>query len=214
MLKLLDLKMERALLDYLPCTGTASYADCYVQEDLALINSLGTKKSTVLNIHKYSDGLKARIFKKYTLNHVPSQSILGIVYVGHNLELENVLKIIPNYLIRFGITGSKEFNDGDITVNKIKLTDYEQEICFLFLLNWEFKQIADFMNSFRPLTLPRTADTIIKKKNYLCAKFNLDSSRLKDLQDFLVSVGFHNKMPVSFYDRIIGSQLLRVEQNS
>jgi hypothetical protein len=64
------------------------------------------------------------------------------------------------------------------------------------------------MNTFRGEHYTRTADTIIKKKNYICEKLSLPSTNVSDLQDFLVSVGFHNSMPQSFYNRIIGSTIL------
>jgi hypothetical protein len=194
----------------MPCDGTSQYADSYVREDLLLINSLEINKViSTLNVHHYSDGVKARIFKKYILSHKPSESILGTIYSGYDIELKDVLKILPIYITRFGPNNSiQSINNNDVLIDQVKLTNYEQELCFLFLLNWEFKQIADFMNKFRPNHTDRTADTVIKKKNYICEKLNLKSNRMKDLQDFLISIGFHNKMPVSFYNQVIGSTLL------
>jgi len=147
----------------MPCENTAKYADCYVQEDKSLMDSLDPTRG-----------------------------------------------IIPSFIIRFGITGSFEAIDKNTTINDFSLTDYEQEVCFLILLNWDFKQIADFMNQTRPEYTNRSSDTIIKKKNYLCNKFNLKSTNVENLQEFLVSIGFHNKMPLSFYNRIICSKVLTV----
>lgn len=49
----------------MPCTGTSQYASQYIEEDKTLINN---KKidivTSILNVHNYSDGLKARVFKK------------------------------------------------------------------------------------------------------------------------------------------------------
>ncbi len=195
----------------MPCENTAQYADCYVQEDKSLLDSLDpTRGISVLNIHNYSDGLKARVFKKHILHHKPTNSILGTLYTGYDVNLQNYLSIIPSFIIRFGITGSFEAIDKNTTINDFSLTDYEQEVCFLILLNWDFKQIADFMNQTRPEYTNRSSDTIIKKKNYLCNKFNLKSTNIENLQEFLVSIGFHNKMPFSFYNRIIGSKVLAV----
>ena len=73
----------------MPCEGTAQYAENYVEEDLSLINSLDVNKNiSILNIHNYNDGLKARIFKKRLLFHKDSQSILGTIYSGHDVELD------------------------------------------------------------------------------------------------------------------------------
>lgn len=187
----------------MPCDGTSQYADSYVQEDNDLMNSLDINKSvSILNVHNYSNGIKAKVFKKKILYHEASSSILGTIYSGSDIELQNILNIMPSYIMRFGITGSIESIDSNRVINDVVLTDYEQELCFLFILNWEFKQIANFMDQLRPMITPRTADTIIKKKNYICNKFNIMSNRIKDLQDFLVSIGFHNKMPESFYKRL------------
>ena len=192
----------------MPCDGTAQYADCYVKEDLSLINTLNPDKSlSTLNIHHYSDGLKSRLFKKHLLYHHTSRSILGTVYSGFDIELKNVLNIIPSYIIKFGAIGSLSITNQKL-INSIELTDYEQEVCFLLLLNWEFSQIASFMNKTRPEHKNRTSDTIIKKKNYICKKLNLPTTNVSVLQDFLVSTGFHNNMPVSFYNTIVGSTIL------
>lgn len=192
----------------MPCDGTAQYEKSYIKEDLSLIRSLNPEKNiSILNVHHYSDGLKARIFKKRLLCHSNSQSILGTVYSGFDIELKNILNIIPSYIIKFGATGSLSIGNQKLS-NNIQLNNYEQEICFLLLLNWEFKQIANFMNEIRPLQNERNANTIIKKKNYICEKLNLDTTNVTDLQSFLVSIGFHNSMPTTFYNRIIGSTLL------
>lgn len=193
----------------MPCEGTAQYADLFVKEDFNLINSLNPQNSiTVLNVHNYSYGLGAMIFKKNILHHHESQAILGTVYSGFKIELKNVLNIIPNYIIKFGITGSIATIDKHHKLNNVHLTDYEQEICFLLLLGWNCGQVATFMNQLKPQSKRRTTDTIIKKKNYICEKFNLPTYDISTLQEFLLEIGFQNSMPKSFYNQIIGSQVL------
>jgi hypothetical protein len=160
-----------------------------------------------LNVHHYTDGLKARVFKKRVLFHEETNSILGTMYSGHDVELKDFVNIIPNYVIQFGALGNKEISHIN-SEEVLPLNDYEQEICFLLLLNWNFNQISDFMNQFRPDRTTRSADTIIKKKNYICQKLLLETNRTSDLCEHLVSVGFHHKMPSSFYARIIGSKVL------
>jgi hypothetical protein len=192
----------------MPCPGTVQYAHQYVQEDQALINSknIGIGIS-VLNVHNYSDGLKARVFKKHILHHVPTLSILGTIYSGYDVELKDFVNIIPNYIVQFGLTGSLEVIN-NLNAGNLPLNDYEQEICFLLLLNWEPRQIAELMNTLRPRNSSRTADTIIKKKNYICQKLHIPFNRTSDLCNFLVSKGFHTKIPQSFYSRIVGSRVL------
>lgn len=193
----------------MPCSGTTQYASQYIEEDRALIyNKKINVITSVLNIHHYSDGLKARIFKKRLLFHEATHAILGTMYSGNDVEIKNFLNIIPSYIIQFGALGSMESSSG---INEIGLNNYEQEICFLLILNWDFKQIATFMNEFRPELTTRTADTIIKKRNYICHKLSIDSNMTSDLCEYLVSIGFHNKIPVSFYSRIIGSKVLGEE---
>jgi hypothetical protein len=92
-----------------------------------------------------------------------SYSILGTVYSGFDIEMRNILNIIPSYIIKFGATGSLSIGNQQFS-NNVELTDYEQEICFLLLLNWEFKQISNFMNEIRPCQNKRSSNTIIKKK--------------------------------------------------
>ncbi|RTL13155.1 MAG: hypothetical protein EKK54_01295 [Neisseriaceae bacterium] len=195
----------------MPCDGTAQYAEQFVQVDKSLLTSQDVKRGVViLNIHNYGDGTKARIFKKFLLKHDDSQSILGTIYSGQDIDLTDVLNIMPNYITQFGKTGNiKVINKNDNLLNDITLTEYEQEICFLFLLNWNFKQIANFMNYYRPIPQQRTIDTIIKKKNYICNKFRLNSTLLTDLQEFLVSINFHNKIPLSFLGFIVGATTLK-----
>lgn len=197
--------------DEMPCDGTAQYAEQFVQVDKSLLATRDIKKGIViLNIHNYGDGTRARIFKKFLLKHDNSKSILGTIYSGQNIDLVDVLNIMPSYITQFGKTGSIEsINQSSKIVDDITLTEYEQEICFLLLLNWNFKQIASFMNYYRPVPQPRTIDTIIKKKNYICNKLRLNSNLLADLQEFLVSIKFHNKIPLSFLGFIIGANPLK-----
>lgn len=195
----------------MPCEGTAQYAEQFVQVDKSLLASQDVKKGVViLNIHNYGDGTKARIFKKHLLKHDESKSILGTIYSGQDIELSDVINVMPSYITRFGSTGSIDAISNDSKIcGEITLTEYEQEICFLLLLNWNFRQIADFMNYFHKSEKERTIDTIIKKKNYICQKLGLNSLLLSDLQDFLVSIGFQNKIPLTFLRFIVGNKVLK-----
>lgn len=197
--------------DDMPCEGTAKHAEEFRHEDKLLLESQDIKSGVmILNVHHYSDGIKARVFKKFLLKHDNSKSILGTIYSAQDINLADNLNLIPNYTAKFGKDVNLEsMNNNRKIVNDIALTEYEQEICFLLLFNWDFKQIANFMNNHRPMSQPRTIDTIIKKKNYICNKLCLKSNLLVDLQEFLISIKFHNKIPLSFLRSIAGTNFLR-----
>ncbi len=191
----------------MPCQGTAEYAHQYVAEDKGLLSHLDIDKQiSVLNIHHYGDGLKARVFKKKVLHYEPTKSILGTVYSGHDVELRDFISVIPNFIIQFGATGSIKVIDSADT-SDLNLNEYEQEICFLFLLKWEPRQIAEFMNVFRPGKEAQTEDSIIKYKKFICHKLNIPCNA-ENLRDYLVSINFHNNIPKGFYNQIIGSTFI------
>jgi hypothetical protein len=167
----------------LPCQAISDYAETFIAQDQDLLSNSNLETTlTALNIHNYSDGVKSRIIKKNMLIHHESKSILGILYQGYDIELSDVLNILPACFIK---------TNTDSTVlahqyqKEINLTDYEQEICFLLLQNWDMKNIADFMNQTRPLKVPRVADTIVKRKNYICHKLGLNSTLIESLKCYL-----------------------------
>ena len=193
----------------MPCEGTAQFADCYVQEDIELLNFGDiNKKTSVLNIHEYSDGIRARIFHKNIMKLRPSHSIPGTIYSAHEIKIENFFSLIPNYIIEFGIGCSIENIDNRLNIGNEKLTEYEHEVCFLLIMNWSFRQIACFMNKHRPLDRDRVADTISKCRNRICEKLNMPNGNLSDLRDMLIGMGIHRKMPNSFFSRLLGSRPL------
>ncbi|NHR03804.1 hypothetical protein HA052_01220 [Chromobacterium haemolyticum] len=193
----------------MPCEGTAQFADCYVQEDLALMRTCDpARKVSILNVHEYGDGLKARVFSKHLLKHEATRSILGTIYYAHEIEIANFINLMPNYILEFGAGCSIEQVQGELKLLDVELTEYEQEVCFLMLLNWDFKQIADFMNKYRPKPKTRVADSIIKSKNYICEKLGLPTQRRAELCDALIAAGMHRKMPTSLFSRLIGSKQL------
>lgn len=195
----------------MPCEGTAQFADSFVAEDRALLAASDIDKAIkILRIYHFADGLSARIFTKSLLKHRSSQSVLGVVYHAYTICIDDFLGIVPNYIMEFGVACSIEpriISPGD---GLSKLTEYEHEICFLLLLNWDFGDIADFMNTFRPRPgkSPRVADSIIKSKNRICEKMGLPTVRLAGLRDTLIAAGMQKKMPRSFFRRLIGSHLI------
>jgi len=199
---------DKLIADF-PCESIASHAAQITQQEQELINTCDiSKNSEVLCVFEYCDGLKARVANKRLFYHKPSASILGIVGTATNVQLRDFINIVPTYILRFGVLGSIESMKQEVNVQGVTLNEYEQEICFLFLLGWNFQQVTEFMDVFRPKSTPRTTDTIVKKKNYICHKLGLTNTNLKNLCEYLFSIGFHKKMPESFYSRMIGSKIL------
>lgn len=191
-------------LDYdVPCKGIIKLAPQFINNDQDLLLTDNYNKSiAVLNVHSYSNEFKSHILQKSLIIHHASLSILGILYQGYNVELSDLLNLLHN-----SIRNNQNLNNKSSCPNQLRLTEYEQEICFLILQKWDFKQIAEFMNQIRPIQSIRTADTVIKKKNYLCNKFSLKTNRIEELEEFLVTNGFHQqiKIPSSLYSRLVGS---------
>ncbi|KVD87327.1 hypothetical protein WS62_18085 [Burkholderia sp. ABCPW 14] len=190
----------------MPCEGTAQFADCYVQEDQELLREQDIRqKKSILNIHEYTHGIDALIFEKYLVKHVASESVLGIIYSAHRVEISAFMALIPNYVHEFGVGCSIENASRTIAVGGTTLTNYEHEVCFLLAMNWDFKQIADFMNKHRPISRTRSSDAIYKCRNRICEKLACHPVHLREM---LVGMGIHQKMPTSFFQRVIGSRLL------
>ncbi|PHV11917.1 hypothetical protein [Chitinimonas sp. BJB300] len=193
----------------MPCEGTAEFADSFVREDQALLQLKDiSQRSSILNVHNYTDGLKALVFDKYIFKHVPSRSILGVIYSAYEIDLKNFFTVIPNYVMEFG-GGSIEAANGGVFMDNIHFSEYEHEICFLLVMGWESNQIADFLNKYRPKEPKRTADTIYKSKNRLCEKLNLPSGDVKKLKEKLISIGMHRRMPQAFFSRMVGSSPIK-----
>jgi hypothetical protein len=193
----------------LPCESVVRYAAQINDQEQKLMDSCDISKNLeVLNVFEFADGLKARVATRRPFYHLASKSILGVSSSAVNVELKDFINIIPSYILRFGAIGSIESMKHGTNIQSVTLNEYEQEVCFLFLLGWSFQQVADFMDIFRPNETPRTTDAIIKKKNYICQKLGLTNTNLKNLCEYLFSIGFQNKMPESFYSKMIGTKIL------
>lgn len=193
----------------IPCTGVAEFANQYKSEDEMVVGQGGeTVNIKTLNIHNYKDGFKARIFNKTPLINPYTQSVLGLMFTAHDAMLNNFLDILPNYYKMFGCLDSFK----DRLNPSIELNEYEQEICYLLVLKWDFAQITTFMDKFRPLDKPRTVDAIRKKKNYICNKLKLPNEYTSTLIEYLISKDFQHSIPKLFLDRLLGSTI--IEKNS
>ncbi|CAB3769234.1 helix-turn-helix transcriptional regulator [Paraburkholderia humisilvae] len=190
----------------MPCDGTVQFADCYVREDQELLHHPDfNRKKAVLNVHEYSHGIDALIFEKYLLKHHVSDSIVGIIYTASRIGISKFLSLAPDYIREFGIGCSIEGVSGSLDIESFNLTSYEHEVGFLLAMNWDCAQIAHFMNTHHPTPKPRSQDTIYKCRNRICAKLDCHPTRLRDM---LVEMRVHQKMPTSFFRRLIGSTSL------
>ena len=198
------------LISELPCKSVAEHASQFEQQNTDLINSKNVTKSLhVLNVFHYSDGLTARISNRRIFTHKQSSSILGTISTAYSVKLKHFMQVIPDYILQLGEINSVETIQGQTQqIKRITLNDYEQEICFLLILGWSFTQIATFLDQHRPNPKPRTADTIVKKKNYICQKLHLRTTHVPSLCKHLIKMGFSINMPSSFYSLIIGSKVI------
>ncbi|QYG08891.1 hypothetical protein [Janthinobacterium sp. PAMC25594] len=196
--------VENRLDRDMPCKGTASFAESYIKEDGDLLQSTNiNNKIITLNIHEYDDGMKALVFNKSMIKHHLSRSILGLMYDAYEIDIKNFFILIPNYAMEFGMECSIANTGDEFNIEGLKLTEYEHEICFLIIMNWNFKQIASFMDKYRPKQNARTADTIYKCRNRICEKLNMSNFSSSNFRDILIAAGLHRKLPKLFFNRLI-----------
>jgi hypothetical protein len=187
----------------MPCEGTAELADQFVREDHNLITNPDiNKKVSILNVHNYSDGLRAMVFEKSILKHKPTKSILGLLYSAYEIELNSFLTLIPNYIVEFGL-GNMESTDDGIEIDNIRLSEKDHEICFLLTMRWNFQQISDFLNKYSPHKTPTTANTIYETHTHICERLCLPNNSAAVLREKLVSMGVHTKIPQTFFNRLV-----------
>ena len=194
----------------IPCEGIASYADNFVQEDQQIVKSGDENKElTILEIYEYCTGIMSFLTRKSTIKHDHSHSILGVTFEAMEIKLTDFITFIPNYFTEFGQRGSINKGDRILQLEDVGLTEYEHEICFLLTLNWNYRQIANFMNKYRPLPEgDRVADTLYKCINRIRDKLDITDCNDTSFREMLIHVGVHQKMPPSFFNRLIGSHIL------
>lgn len=205
------------LLEMTRCTGAAQINGCAKagstqtcmmtqedQEDRALLMQGDiNKKISVLNFLQCRDGMRAMVFDKQLLKHMPSHSVLGIFFSVREIELQQCFTVIPNFVLEFGTGISIEKYHGPLSLQHVKFSEYEHEVCYLMTMRWTCRQIADFFNQYRPNAVPRCVDTIYKCRNRICDKLGIADYSTEKLRAQLISMGLHRKMPQSFFNRIL-----------
>ena len=185
--------------------STDRVADFNPEDRSLLLQGDINKKVSLLNIHRGRDGVHALVLDKQLLKHVPSQSVLGIFFSARVMELHKLFTIIPNFILEFGTDISIEKYQGPLNLRDVKFSEYEHEVCYLVTMNWTCRQIVDFLNAFHPKAVPRSIDTIYKCRNRICDKVGIPDYSMEKLRATLISMGLHQKMPQSFFNRILGS---------
>jgi hypothetical protein len=182
---------------------------CDEEEDQALLRQPDiNKKLSVLSIDPCRSGCNALVFEIQLLKHHPSHSILGTIFNAREIEIPNFFSFIPSCVLEFGTNCRIENSQGASAIGTVRLSDYEHEVCYLLTMNWSCKQIAEFLNTYRPKSVPRGVDTIYKCRNRICDKLGLVEYSTAGLREHLISLGMHKKMPQSFFKHILGSKLI------
>lgn len=189
----------------MPCEGTAQFADCYVREDRELLSHRDpARMSAVINIHEYSDGLKALVFNKFALKHRPSKSILGTIYSAYEFDISRFFAMLPNYTFEFGTGCSIAQADARPIDIETQLTDLEYEIAFLLTMKWSLGQIRDFLTEYRRGTEAGVMGSIRTIGNKLGSGFRGASA----LRDRLIELGVHQKMPKALFNHVVAAHPL------
>lgn len=202
------LEMSECMARAPGCANASRFSSCLMTEDDQedrdlLMQGDINKKISVLNILQCRDGMRAVVFDKQLLKHVPSQSVLGIFFSAREIELEQCFTVIPNFVLEFGTGVGIEKSHGPLSLQQVKFSEYEHEVCYLMTMNWTCRQIADFFNQYRPKAVPRCVDTIYKCRNRICDKLGIADYSTEKLRVRLISMGMHRKMPQSFFNRIL-----------
>lgn len=184
----------------MPCEGTAQFADCFVREDQSLLaHSEPNRMTSVLNVHQYSNGLKALIFDKFVLKHRPSRSILGTIYSAREIELSRFFTTLPTYTFEFGIGCSIESTGPDAITGDVALTEVEHEVAFLLTMNWNAEQIAQFMGA-QGVAL---GSSIVQMTRIIAAKLGDESIGAASLREKLIALHVHQKMPSALFRHLM-----------
>lgn len=191
----------------MPCEGTARFADCYVREDRDLLDRGDPGATTsVLNIHRYETGLTALVFDKFLLKHHPTKSILGIVYSAYETSLERFTALFPGYWTQFGFGCSIERADVSAVHALGELSPLEYEVAFLLAVGVDAEGITHFLRRLRPG--PDASEDISAALAALANKATAAGVSVASLREALIEARVHQRMPASFFGKVVGSHNL------
>ena len=185
-------------------TEHPKFADQLIELDNYLINN-EINNITSISFFSYKDNVNARLVIRNKLIDPETGTILGILYQELPSGLNNELLAIID-----------SFDEANLDIRQIEqspsqvtsqLTLYEQEICFLVAIGWSPAQIRTFLNKLYP-DHERTLDAIIKKKNAICRKFDIEFNHISHLREFLVQNGVYKQIPSNLLNHLQGSYLI------
>jgi hypothetical protein len=193
----------------LPCE-VAEFAQDFVDEETELLRSVAlcpankNKKSAMLNIHKYSTGLGALISVKEPIIHRPSQSILGIKGTAYKINISSLCSWLPNAILENSVVGNFENVTKELITDDFSLTEGEHEIAFLMIMQQDAEYIARFLNAHRESSIPINSRDVSKCLDELCQRFSCNN--VAQLREKFISIGFHRKIPDSFFNKLLGNK--------
>ena len=176
------------------------------QLDEYLINS-DLESLSSISFFNYADGVQARLVIRYKLVDPETKAFLGILYQEIPSGIDNKCATIMDSLGEQQFA-SLEFPDLSPNSTIEKLTQYEHEICFLITIGWGLSQIHKFLERLYP-EKSRTLDAVIKKKNAICYKFNIENNHIETLRRFLLKHNVYRKIPESLLTHLVGAYLIQ-----
>lgn len=196
----------------LPYISDSPFAEQYKSEDKHIIKNPHATYSYV-KVHQYADGFKARIIHKSAMYHAKSDTILGVVFSGYEVDFSSLFTLIPNYenLMEKASIMQLMPNTERLVINGTSLTAYEYEVCYLLSNGWGCEEVADFMNHRNPNQPKRSGDTIVKAKDRICLKFRIPN-QLYYFRQELRKLHIHNKPPLVIIQAFTGCSHIGVRQ--
>lgn len=185
----------------MPCEDLARFAQCHVRQDrrLLLRPHIGAVQ-TVLNIHRYATGTKALVFDKYLLKHHPSQSVLGIVYSAYEIDVARFTLLFPDYWAQFGFGCSIERIDHPAVDGLGRLSTLEHEVAFLLALGFDTEAIGHVL----PRLRPGPGNDVDAALFGIADKAAAAGVPMANLRHRLIEAFVHERMPKSFFAKVVG----------
>lgn len=166
--------------------------------------SSNAETMSVINFFSYADNVQVRLVLRTKLKDPETGEVLGMLCQEIPSGLNNECMSIMDSL---GESSSIKFPDTDYNPVIDKLTSYEHEVCFLVSIGWSPSQIQNFLNRLYP-EQQRTLDAIIKKKNAICNKFDLEFNHISNLKEFLIKNEVYKQIPQKLLSHLQGAYMV------
>ncbi len=198
----IELVMGKSIIDFMGNNHPKISKQTMELEELLIKSDAETMSA--INFFSYKDNVHARLVLRTKLVDNETSDVLGILCQEIPSGLNNECMSIMDSL---GDNLDIKFPDASFNPVIDKLTLYEHEICFLVSIGWSLTQIQNFLNRlYREHS--RSLDAIIKKKNAICSKFDLEFNHISNLKEFLVKNGVYKQIPQSLLNHLQGSYMV------